>query len=572
MKGRKWLAVLLTLGMMAGSVAGLTRAQEPVPQTAGDPPGAAGSIRTKLGFEPVPAQDPEAGGWQVREAPALSPVETREVRAGQETFGSVADATVLQGFPTADFGTTGDMWVGYDHCEGAQIARSLVRFDLSSLPSDATIVQATLRLLLVNSCDMGERVHDVTAYRIDGSWSESSVTWNTKPGFAEAYGSASIPSRTWDWYSLDVIDLVQGWVGGSFPNHGLMLRGPESSGTDSAQLGFATRETDYAPELVVEYSSGNTPPTLSGLPDQQVPVNGSADNAIDLWAHASDAEDADADLIFTISNSPAPAAGVSLDANRYIDINPDPDWTGTTDVEIEVEDTGGLTDSDAFLVIVGAVSRVYLPLVVKQWPPTLETPVLNAIDNPDGDGNYAVSWSAVASASTYTLEEDDNGSFSSPITAYSGSGTSAAISGRDVGMYYYRVKASSASTSSGWSNIQSVEVTVPPAGPAAGHYTGTPSLSFDVTTDGRVCEFDIRVPFQSSTCHVVMHYCVPIMDNGFEFTEGHPDFGVVKRFTGTFDTRTHVTGDYAVVTCGNTLITPPSTGTFEASKQAEVGH
>jgi hypothetical protein len=84
-----------------------------------------------------------------------------------------------------------------------------------------------------------------------------SVTWNDKPGFAEEYGSVWIPSGGLGWYSLDVTDLVRGWMNGSSSNHGLMLRGPESSGIDTAWLGFTAREypgvTDD-PYLEVRYA------------------------------------------------------------------------------------------------------------------------------------------------------------------------------------------------------------------------------------------------------------------------------------------------------------------------------
>jgi hypothetical protein len=202
---------------------------------------------------------------------------------------------------------------------------------------------------------------------------------------------------------------------------------------------------------------------------------------------------------------------------------------------------------------------------------TLDAPVLHAIDNADGDGSYTVSWSEVSAASAYTLEEDDNASFSSPSTAYTGPSTSAPLTGRDVGTYYYRVRASTSSTTSPWSNVQSVAVTESPVGPLPGHYTGTPSLSFDVTADGKVCAFDITVPFQSSTCHVQMPGCAPIVDNGFEFREEHPLYGCVKYFAGAFDTPSHATGDYGVTKCGSTLISIPSTGTFEASRQTSSG-
>lgn len=170
-------------------------------------------------------------------------------------FYAVADAGVLQGASTTSFGSATDMWVGYDHCSNRQIGRSLVQFDVSSILPGA-VVEATLYLRLDNSCDIGERTHIATVYRTSASWSESSVTWNTQPGSAEAYGSASIPSRTWGWYSFDVTDLVRGWVGGSYSNYGLMVRGPESSGSDSARLGFLTHEnsgTTYDPYLEITY-------------------------------------------------------------------------------------------------------------------------------------------------------------------------------------------------------------------------------------------------------------------------------------------------------------------------------
>ena len=117
----------------------------------------------------------------------------------------------------------------------------------------------------------------------------------------------------------------------------------------------------------------NEPPTISGLPNQELLINSSTDNAIDLWAYTDNAEDADGDLTFTISNSPAAGTGVTIDANRYVDINPASGWSGTTEVEIQVEDTGGLTDTDTFQVTVSG-SVIYLPLCLKDYDPSAPTP------------------------------------------------------------------------------------------------------------------------------------------------------------------------------------------------------
>jgi photosystem II stability/assembly factor-like uncharacterized protein len=90
-------------------------------------------------------------------------------------------------------------------------------------------------------------------------------------------------------------------------------------------------------------------------------------------------------------------------------------------------------------------------------------PVLDGISNPDGDGNYTVSWSAASGATSYTLEEDDNETFSSPESVYSGPDTATDIADQGMGTYFYRVMASNAIGDSDWSNTESVTVTPPSA-------------------------------------------------------------------------------------------------------------
>jgi hypothetical protein len=113
---------------------------------------------------------------------------------------------------------------------------------------------------------------------------------------------------------------------------------------------------------------------------------------------------------------------------------------------------GGLSNAVSFLV--GTSKKVYLPLVVKSLP----APVLNAIDNADGDGNYVVSWNAVTGATSYALEEDDTSGFTSPTAQYAGAGTSWNATGKAAGTYYYRVQASNTFGPGSWSATQSATV------------------------------------------------------------------------------------------------------------------
>jgi len=93
-----------------------------------------------------------------------------------------------------------------------------------------------------------------------------------------------------------------------------------------------------------------------------------------------------------------------------------------------------------------------------------DPPVLNPIDNADGDDSYTVTWSAVPDATEYQLQESSSTSFSPYITRYSGANTQVLVTGREVGVWYYRVRAvNAAGNASAWSNVQSF--TVLPAAP-----------------------------------------------------------------------------------------------------------
>jgi thermitase len=90
-------------------------------------------------------------------------------------------------------------------------------------------------------------------------------------------------------------------------------------------------------------------------------------------------------------------------------------------------------------------------------------PTLSPIENPDGDGDYVVNWTDVECAMSYTLEEDDSASFSTPTVRYSGAASQVTISGQGGGTWYYRVRGANLGGNGPWSDTQSV--TVKPAAP-----------------------------------------------------------------------------------------------------------
>ena len=89
----------------------------------------------------------------------------------------------------------------------------------------------------------------------------------------------------------------------------------------------------------------------------------------------------------------------------------------------------------------------------------LAPPTLSPITDPENDGVYWVDWSDVTNATSYTLQEDDNPSFTSPATRYTGVTSTVQLTS-PLGTWYYRVRAERSSTAdvSPWSNVESIRV------------------------------------------------------------------------------------------------------------------
>lgn len=176
------------------------------------------------------------------------------------------DAPVQQGAPNTTAPDNFYLGAGYysDFPQGANgLVRSYIRFNLSSLPANSTISSATLQLYQAGGSDFPGQTRTVTFYRVTADWNETSITWNNRPGYAEAIGSVTTTYNFQGWLSLDLTNLVKGWVGGSQPNYGLVAIGPES--IQGVYRVFASGETDHSPELHINYLPA-PPPVLDASP------------------------------------------------------------------------------------------------------------------------------------------------------------------------------------------------------------------------------------------------------------------------------------------------------------------
>jgi hypothetical protein len=203
---------------------------------------------------PDPPSSPAAPGEAVGQAPAAVGSGAVCVTLQRGAGAAVADAAIDGGKPTKNYGASGSLSAGLSGVAGAQV-QALLRFDVSAIPPDATITSAvtTLRVLLYGGAP--SRAHRVTA-----PWSEGAVTWSTFNGASASAVDATFPAASaGQATTADLAALVQGWVSGSVPNHGVLL---ERDLTGSTVYASSEQPSAQQPQMTVCY----TPGPCSGKP------------------------------------------------------------------------------------------------------------------------------------------------------------------------------------------------------------------------------------------------------------------------------------------------------------------
>jgi len=121
---------------------------------------------------------------------------------------------------------------------------SLVQFnEVAGIPSNATIVSATLSLYCFNYLDTAE-FFDV--HRIMQSWNSTTVTWNNCPAW-DPYSYDQVAISGSGWKNWHVTDLVQDWIDGTRSNHGFLIKMQGSLGQNyRARPSF--RSSEYGTE------------------------------------------------------------------------------------------------------------------------------------------------------------------------------------------------------------------------------------------------------------------------------------------------------------------------------------
>jgi len=155
-----------------------------------------------------------------------------------------------------NYGTENLMWV--DSKKGQQNQRSLVSFDLSSIPSGSEIISATLSLRMK---DAPSESRTLEAQRVSASWDESSITWNNQPGVSGTAVTTTTGTTSEVWLSWDVTTDVQAFVQyQTAANYGWRIKDQIEASPQDYKESFYTKEesseTLLRPKLDVTYEPG----------------------------------------------------------------------------------------------------------------------------------------------------------------------------------------------------------------------------------------------------------------------------------------------------------------------------
>jgi hypothetical protein len=171
------------------------------------------------------------------------------------------DANTSSFFPTTNFGTSIALIV----CSGSN---TYIKFNVGNLGTGVTganVSKATL--ILYTDFVLTSGTMDV--YQVNGSWSESKITYNNAPALGtKLFSAVSVTSP--GYVSLDLTSTAQGWLNGTLANNGIALvpsSGSKISVSFDSKENIFTSHTAQLPLVLV--SAG--PPGPQGSQGPQGP-------------------------------------------------------------------------------------------------------------------------------------------------------------------------------------------------------------------------------------------------------------------------------------------------------------
>lgn len=160
----------------------------------------------------------------------------------------IKDSFVSSNKPTKNFYLYEHIRMGWN--SEYKKRRTYIRYDLPpSVPSNAI----TTAYMSLKKFGTGSTPH-LKAYRVTGSWTSSTITWNNKPGYSPYFSSDYAQLKTNNWYRFYVTDIVKKWYDGTYQNYGFLVRDDDESSSSSWSTFYSSdADSPNKPELRIRY-------------------------------------------------------------------------------------------------------------------------------------------------------------------------------------------------------------------------------------------------------------------------------------------------------------------------------
>ncbi len=163
---------------------------------------------------------------------------------GDQTIDAVADTYVDQANASNNFGN--NTTASVQSRSGSRNRRLLITFPLPAVPTGCSVTAATLRV----NASAASAARTLEAAQVSSSWSEKTVTWNTKP---TTTGTAATTSNGTGYQSWSVTSLVQAMLSGA--NYGFQIKDQteDAGGAGFAQTYRTTESLVSIPQLDITF-------------------------------------------------------------------------------------------------------------------------------------------------------------------------------------------------------------------------------------------------------------------------------------------------------------------------------
>ena len=203
-------------------------------------------------------------------AATLKPVVLSESRSGDMTTLTVeipvgADTFTTSNRPTTNWSNDPNMRIGFNIAQGNGAQRAFLFFPMDSIPSNATVTAANLRVFQNAFSPPADVNMGALARFLSSSWDASTLTWaNFNPSWGAEIGIGQLPATT-GWIQASITSSVQEWVSGTRPNFGIMVQGDETPQQRERVFTTINANNGLHPRIVVTYNVNvdTTPPTSS---------------------------------------------------------------------------------------------------------------------------------------------------------------------------------------------------------------------------------------------------------------------------------------------------------------------